>query len=60
VYPKTHVWVFEVKVLHHIGAIDELSRELRKGCEQPSETIAVGAGVGYDYDAFGNLVNQAE
>ena len=54
---KTRVWGSDEKILLHIRAVRQLSGKRCWGCEERSEKVAVGSGVTYDYDAFGNLIH---
>ena len=53
VYPKTRVWGSEPENLHCFSATSPLKIELRWGCEECSEKTAVGSGVTFKYDPFG-------
>jgi RHS repeat-associated protein len=55
---KTRVWGSNEKILLHFSAVLLLSEKQHWGCEERSEKVAVGSGVTYDYDAFGNLIHQ--
>jgi RHS repeat-associated protein len=57
VYPKTRVWGSKPENVHCSSATSPLKIELHWGCEESSEKTAVGSGVTYDYDAFGNLIH---
>jgi RHS repeat-associated protein len=54
---KTRVWGSNEKILLHFRAVLLLSEKQHWGCEERSEKVAVGSGVTYDYDAFGNLIH---
>src|ERR1700676_2339060 len=55
---KTRVWGSNEKIVLHIRAVLLLSEKQHRGCAERSEKVAVGSGVTYDYDAFGNLLHQ--
>ena len=54
---KTRVWGSDEKILLHFRAVRLLSEKQHRGCEERSEKVAIGSGVTYDYDAFGNLIH---
>jgi RHS repeat-associated protein len=54
---KTRVWGSDEKILLHFRAVGQLSEKQHWGCEEASAKNAVGSGVTYDYDAFGNLIH---
>ena len=53
VYPKTRVWGSKPENVHCSSAIAPLKIELRWGCEESSGKTAVGSGVSFKYDPFG-------
>lgn len=57
VYPKTRVWGSNEKILLHARAVGQLRIKLCWGYENCSPKKALGSGVTYDYDAFGNLIH---
>src|SRR5690349_3601973 len=54
---KTRVWGSNEKILLHFRAVLLLSEKQHWGCAERSEKVAIGSGVTYDYDAFGNLIH---